>query len=520
MKKLRQENGGGWGNKVERITRTFGEGEPPYTLYSEIRPGFAYPLDALPPVMQSAVSDVCIIVQAPLELVATSALAAASALVQGIGNPVHPATGSVIPCSLFGAILADTGERKTSVEKELLAPIKEWEAKEWREYNKRQKDKKAKGKPKDHPEPQAGSEGGGGGARKNLDFEGGGDVEDLKPTIIVNDTTAEGLVTAMKDSIGIKFLATSEGGMFTEGYGMRAEGRRYYISTLCAGWDGADIRRNRVKEHEPPLFGKRMAMSILIQPKIGLDFLRDKGISEQGLTSRLLLCYPESKIGGRFLEAGFEVEVKEARARLSAGWNMTLKGLLDDIGDGAGHLFNALEFTPEAREYYREYYNAIEARMGRGQALAELKEMANKVGEQAVRISTVLVLFDNPAARVVGLEAIKAGVRLANYYLNEARRLGEVAVMDEQTKMALEVWGVVKSIVRDKERDPPLFYLKEIYENKDRSVWNAETTRGVMNVLVDNAYIIPINSKPEIEGSRRRDCWQVRQEALDKDPHP
>jgi hypothetical protein len=358
----------------------------------------------MPVVMRNAVEDVCIITQAPRELVATSALAAAATLAQGIGDVSHPVTNSTLPCSLFLASLAETGDRKSSVERILFGPIKAWEREAWDKYNERQI------------------------AKENVEECSGNitrlDDDDKQPTIIVNDTTAEGLVRLMTRSISIKCLATSEGGVFASGYAMRDEARSYTISILCNLWDGGEVRRIRAKENDPPLFGRRLSMSIAIQPKLGLEWLRRDGLSEQGFSSRLLTCYPESKIGKRLLEAGFEKDIYAAHERLKSGWERRMRSLLANFEVASiSHLSNILLFTPAAREVFRGFYNDIESAMGKGRSLSNARDIANKIGEQAVRIAAVLVLFVNPYATEINETAIASGIDLATYYLDEALRL-------------------------------------------------------------------------------------------------
>lgn len=504
------ENVGGWGDRAEgRAARPFADGEPPNPLHREIRPGSPYPVDALPDVMRRTVEDVGIITQAPVELIATSALAAAATLAQGIQDVVHPATGRVSPCSLFFASLAETGERKSTVEGELFEPIKKWEKHEWQEYKKRAAEKSKR--EKDH-------EGGYQDEDGNLIFED----EDKQPTILVNDTTAEGLVKLLGCSIDVKCLATSEGGVFTGGHAMRDEGRSYTVSVVCSLWDGAEVRRHRAKENDPPLFGKRLSMSIAIQPKLGLEWLRTEGLSEQGFSSRLLTCYPESKIGSRSLEAGFEEGVKAARERLRRGWEPKLKHLLDCLKvTGGSPLGTALEFSADARERYRTFYNEIERAMGKNRSLSNAKELANKMAEQAVRIAAIIVIFNDPNANLVELRDMEAAIALAEYYLSEGLRLIEVSAIDKETKDTLEIWGFVKRVFvehEDEKKRRSVFYLKEIYDRGPRSIRDASVARKAIGVLVEHGFVRKL-PKTRIDGRVRSECWEIRVEALADDPH-
>jgi hypothetical protein len=75
----------------------------------------AYPIGNLPLVVREAVSEVEAYMQAPLGMIATSALTAASACVQGHYDVARDSRLRS-PTSLFSLILAESGERKTAVD--------------------------------------------------------------------------------------------------------------------------------------------------------------------------------------------------------------------------------------------------------------------------------------------------------------------------------------------------------------------------------------------------------------------
>jgi hypothetical protein len=90
-----------------------------------------YPVDALPIVIAEAVVEYQQYGQQPLPMVTCSALAAASLAAQGLAD-VQRDERLTSPTSLYFAVVAISGERKSSADKEFARPIREW-AKERRQ---------------------------------------------------------------------------------------------------------------------------------------------------------------------------------------------------------------------------------------------------------------------------------------------------------------------------------------------------------------------------------------------------
>src|SRR5687768_1406767 len=82
-----------------------------------------YPVDALPPLIRDAVEEVSGYVQAPVALIAASALAAVSTAVQTRFSVQRDAALSG-PSTLYLLTVAESGERKSTVDKLFTGPIR------------------------------------------------------------------------------------------------------------------------------------------------------------------------------------------------------------------------------------------------------------------------------------------------------------------------------------------------------------------------------------------------------------
>lgn len=86
-----------------------------------------YPFDALPDTIRDAVAEVAAFVQAPIPLVACSALSAVSLAIQAYVD-VQRAEKLSCPVGLFLLVIADSGERKSTCDSFFTRVIRDYEA--------------------------------------------------------------------------------------------------------------------------------------------------------------------------------------------------------------------------------------------------------------------------------------------------------------------------------------------------------------------------------------------------------
>lgn len=85
-----------------------------------------FPVDALPPTIRAAVEEAMLAVEAPAALIASSALAAASLATQTEFN-VERDVGLDGPISLYFITIAESGERKSAVDRMFFRAAREFE---------------------------------------------------------------------------------------------------------------------------------------------------------------------------------------------------------------------------------------------------------------------------------------------------------------------------------------------------------------------------------------------------------
>jgi hypothetical protein len=196
------------------------------------------------------------------------------------------------------------------------------------------------------------------------------------------------------------------------------------------------LRRLRVTDVEfVDLHGRRLALHLMVQPEVALPFLGDRLLRNQGFLSRLLIGAPASLAGSRMIE-GAKADDPENEAAL-ARYTALITRVLDAWPKRLEEVKpRRLALDPGARALWAQFHNHVEAEQGAGRSLAEAREIANKIAEQAIRIAGVLTITADPQASSIGLDRMSNGIELATWYLDEAVRLGAPAQVDPSLQRA------------------------------------------------------------------------------------
>ena len=289
-------------NAQAKPTETPFTPEGPQPLVREIAPGAAYPVHALGP-LGAAVEAVQGITQAPVAIPAQSALAVASLAVQGFADV--EALGGPRPLSLYLLTVAASGERKSSCDAPLMAALRDFEREQaraqrdafqswqnaialWKGERDRilQEAKKGKGEKRI-------------AARADLEALGPEPAAPPSTDRTVTEPTFEGLTKLFAHGQPSLGLFSDEGGQFLGGHAMNTDNRQKTLAALNDLWQGNPIRRTRAGDGALTLYGRRLAVHLMVQPVVARGFMADPLADGTGFLPRFLMCEPPSTIGTR-----------------------------------------------------------------------------------------------------------------------------------------------------------------------------------------------------------------------------
>lgn len=426
---------------AEAIARATGEspwGEPePLAIRLAAEP---YPLDALPGAIRAAVEEVQDFVKAPLPMVACSALAALSIAAQPHID-VQRANRLEGPTSLYLLTVADSGERKSTLDSFFAAPIREWEtaeaarmAPDVRAFEADTAIWTAKRDGLREAIKAAAKQG-----KASTDLEA--DLHEMErskpeapkvPKVLRQDDTPEKLAWMLATEWPSAAVVSSEAGLVLGAHGMGRESIMRNLAQLNVLWDGGTLSIGRRTSESFTVRGARLTVALQIQePTLRTFFDGSRGLARgTGFLARFLVCWPTSTQGGRMF-----TEAPECWPALSA-FHRHVEALLNTPAplDDDGALKPAmLTLSPEAKAVWVAYHDTIEVQLREGGDLADVRDVASKTADNAARLAALLHVVERGTGGQIQADTMTAAARIAAWHLSEAQRFfGEIALPEQQ----------------------------------------------------------------------------------------
>lgn len=394
-----------------------------------------YPVDALPASIRAAIEEVGGYVQAPLPLVASSALAAVSLATQAHVDAQRDDKLQG-PTSLFLLTIAASGERKSTCDGYFTQAIRAYEAEQAEAFKPVLETYRAD---VDAWEMERA------GVRDKIRqlAKDGKDSTRLKndlrtlerdkpqpprvPRLMYGDATPEALAYTLATKYPSGGVMSAEAGTVLGSHGMGRDSAARNLAQLNVLWDGGTLAIDRRTSESFTVAGARLTVGLMVQEAALQDFLGSTGdlARGSGFLARFLVAWPESTQGSRMYTAA-----PKAWPAVDA-FNVRMAELLKKPVpmDQERSLTPALmTFTPEAKAAWIDFYNSIEADLGEGGELRDVRDIASKTADNAARLAALFQHFED-GSLVIGEEAFESGSRIAAWHLYEARRFyGELAV--------------------------------------------------------------------------------------------
>lgn len=454
-----------------------------------------YPLEALPPLIRDAIAEVASFVQAPVALIAASALAAVSTAVQTHSSVCrNPAL--VGPATLYLLTVAESGERKSTVDKLFTGPIREWEA----EQRKLFRERAARYEADKEDWERQGEE-----LRKNI--EGGFLTAQLgtefdprvahhlaqpkqpqKVRMLRGDDTPEALAMAL-DHYPVASIISAEAGTIFGSHGMNAESVTRNLAQANEMWDGGVIQRDRLSTGEMQVEGMRVTMGLQVQPAVLDAFVQRTGGLAKGIGyfARFLFCRPDSTQGRRY----YVEPPANHPARAAFGERMTtllnIEAVFDDYDRLRTHYVG---FDPSAQRAWVAFHDEVEEQQGGEAAYCGIRDVASKAADNAARLACCLHVFAGDPSQPIGLSSVEGACSLVRWYLDEAVRFGRTA--DAAPELAdaqmLEEWLAREVNERNRTGGTPSVSLNDVRRKGPNKLRQAHSRKldDALELLADH----------------------------------
>lgn len=330
------------------------------------------------------------------EMVLLPALGAMSTVLQGSINVELP-TRHEVNTSLMLLTLAESGERKTTVQNQFFSSIKKFneqavidgEANEenfqvenelWKENVKAYDSewKKAVKKGNEEEIEKADKK------RKEIRRK----KPDLPSSnrILYDDTTPQALVQGMHKSSRYACLATSEANSIFSGYVFRDLDK---INTL---WDGGNVIVDRNTKPSFILSNSRLTLALMTQPSVVKNFLSKRGEEARGMgfLARFLVVKPRSTIGQKDpKEIGKLLHLEKFNKRALE----LLEGSFERLEKEEE--MTVVRFSARAKMRWNHLFKEVEEKQLPNQVYEHYADHAAKLMDNVSRVAALIHVFDN-----------------------------------------------------------------------------------------------------------------------------
>ena len=384
-----------------------------------------YPIEALPSIIGDAVHKYSEYGQQPISMIANSALANVSLACQ-CHCDVARDSSLTSPVSLFFLSVAESGERKSTVdkafgsaarewlteqqhqareeEKELIPQVKGWEAIEGGLLN------QLKNKTANKAEIQA---------ELNQHYLNKIVLPKI-PELFLSDTNQASLMNEISNNAfyGCS-LWDDEGGNIVGGNGTSADNVTAYFSIINKMWDGSAAKQSRTGGNRH-VEGRRLTANIMVQEAVAKQLIHgNKGLSRGcGLLARYLITNPVSTMGFR----PYTAPKDNPALRAFGARTVELLKHAPAVDEYDRLDLPLLRMAPAAHNEWCDFYNDTESTLKPYGEYVSVKDVVSKIADNAARIAANLHVFQFGIGGQISVETMTQASKIAMYHLTEARR--------------------------------------------------------------------------------------------------
>lgn len=383
-----------------------------------------YPAQDFPPVLRNVIQALHNNSQIPVELIGNVVLAAVSLTCQSLVEVIQPHTNMPEPCSLYLMTIAESGEGKTTINKQVMKPCYVFAAEIIQQYEQQVIDYKKKLKLWKIRQQALESN-----LRQAVKKNYSGEDEEAeiskhaqneplrpaRPNFIYEDTSLKALVEGLNEHPEAGFIS-DEAITFFKSYLKNNPG------LLNKAWDGEmfDFRR---ADGEIYQITPRLTFSLMSQPGVFMDYIKKYGVSARssGFMSRFLFAWVESSIGSRQamhkrMDAEHDLNIFHQRVEELLELN---KILLNDPTASK----KQLTLTDDALNLWEANRTETERKISPGHEWDHIRDIASKASANTLRIAALLAYFYDENTEKINSNPLDCAIRIMDWYLNQASQL-------------------------------------------------------------------------------------------------
>ncbi|HHO8441144.1 TPA: YfjI family protein [Klebsiella pneumoniae] len=455
-----------------------------------------YPVQQFPPVLRNVIQALHNNTQIPVELIGNVVLAATSLTCQSLIEVIQPHTNMPEPCSLYLMTIAESGEGKTTINKQVMKPCYAFATEIIQQYEQQVIDYKKKLRLWKIRQQALESN-----LRQAIKKNYSGENEEAeiskhaqnepqrpaRPNFIYEDTSLKALVEGLNEHPEAGFIS-DEAITFFKSYLKKNTG------LLNKAWDGEmfDFRR---ADGEIYQITPRLTFSLMSQPGVFRNYINKNGVSarDSGFLSRFLFSWVESSIGSR----------QVTHEKIDADHDLNIfHQRLDELLKLNRCLINnptaskkQLTLENEALTYWKNNRTEIEKKIASQGEWEHIRDIASKASANILRIAALIQFFYDDTPEIISLEATQCAINLMEWHLNQACMI--FYTMSERFQFEQDVRELDSWIMdRIRQNNNCAILKNDLEKYGPHRLRRTEKLTPVLNQLISQGYfvIIQMNS--------------------------
>ncbi|MCU6244075.1 YfjI family protein [Enterobacter asburiae] len=383
-----------------------------------------FPLSAIPSLLREAIKDVSKFTQAPIPIIVSSAISSMSLACQGLID-VRVNDSVLSPVSLFLLVIANSGERKTSVDRKMLKPFYQHDADNLCQVRLKEKEhdvnqvvwhEKRKGILSQIRKAAVK-----GKCTKVLEkrlHELNNDMP-VQPKIsrmIYSNVTPEALQSAMYNHSSSVGLIADEGANVLDRQVMKD------LSFINSLWDGVSFHVERKTTKSFTIEDGNITLSVMAQKKVFDSYFKRHGEKARGsgFFARCLVVHIDEGLstqGERFIRPhyhdSYSLDIFHQR----------IVDLLEESRANEGSKVKKHSiFEPAAQHEWDSIYNHIESLIRPDKAYGSMNDFASKLANNVARLSALFSYFID-GSTAIKKEYVESAWILCEWYMQQAMNL-------------------------------------------------------------------------------------------------
>lgn len=279
--------------------------------------------------------------------------------------------------------------------------------------------------------------------------------------LYADDCSSEALTTLLAENDGLMAVISAEGSIFDIIAG-RYTGQKVNLDVWLKGHCGDVIRVDRKNRDAEYIHSPRLTTVLAIQPSVLEEVMKNRVMDGRGLVARFLIAIPASRIGKRIF---LSQAIPESAA---SGFQNVLERI---FLSGGNREMQTIRLSDEARGIIENYFMENEKLLAdRSNPMKEW--LANNVGA-VLRVAGILHLADGKESEeLLSCDTMRSAVEIGKYFYAHAKYAYDVMDSGNTLKMAEYVLSKLEQSGKSQTTRRELFracrgsYFKQVAEIK------------------------------------------------------